>query len=99
MGALPPDWSDLYFELDLPDESRLDEARLLMAPTQLERIPGFRTKFSFRVSNTRGYGCYGPLAESCLAKLDDRSIGGYLSLEQVLSAVEHNMTQGPILGR
>jgi hypothetical protein len=99
LETLPPDWSDLYFELELPDEQRLDEARLMMAQAQLERIPGYRTRFSFRVSNTRGYGCYAPLAESCLAKLDTRLIGGYLSLERVLTAVEPNMTQGPVIGR
>lgn len=90
-----PDWSDLRFGLQLPDEARLDEARLLMAPTQLERTPGTRTTFSFRVSRTRGYGCHDQLAEACLRRLDERLIGGRLELERVLHAVEPNMTQGP----
>jgi hypothetical protein len=90
-----PDWSDLRFELVLPDEARLDEARLLMAPTQFERTPGTRTLFSFRVSRVRGYGCFDDLAESCLRKLDERLIGGRLTLDRVFHSVEPNMTQGP----
>lgn len=93
-----PSWSDLLFELDLPDELRLDEARLLMAPTQLERIPGMRHRFSFRVSHTRGYGCFSDLATACLAKLDDAGIDGDLSLERALHGVEPNLTQGPRIG-
>jgi len=93
---LAPDWSDLSFELVLPDESRLDEARLIMAPTQLERTPGERTRYTFRVSRTRGYGCFPPLAEACLRRLDGRMIGGYLTLERVLSDVKANWTQGPV---
>lgn len=93
-----PDWSDLAFQLVLPDESRLDEARLLMAPTQLERTPGTRDTFTFRVSNVRGYGCYSGLAHACLAKLDERMIGGYLTLERVLHEVRPNWTQGPVIG-
>ncbi len=92
-----PDWSDLHFELELPDELRLDEARLMMAPTQLERIPGSRSMFSFRVSNSRGYGCHDALALSCLAKLDQRTIPGTLELVRVLHDVRRNLTQGPLI--
>lgn len=92
-----PDWSDLLFELILPDELRLDEARLLMAPTQLERTPGSASCFTFRVSNTRGYGCHQGLAEACLARLDEREIEATLSLERVLHDVRPNLTQGPLI--
>jgi hypothetical protein len=91
-----PNWTELFFELDLPDEPRLDEARLLMAPTQFERVAGTRTRFRFRVSHTRGYGCFGPLAHSCLAKLDAFKMPGTLTLERVLHGVRHNYTQGPV---
>lgn len=90
-----PDWSDLFFELQLPDETRLDEARLLMAPVQLERTPGTRHRFTFRVAHTRGYGAFDGLAEKCLRKLADRDIQGALSLERVLHQVDPNYTQGP----
>ena len=90
-----PDWSNLFFELSIPDESKLDEARLLLAPVQLERIPGERHRFSFRVSSGQGYGVYAPLAAASLAKLDDRNISGVLTLERSLRAGRHNLTQGP----
>jgi len=95
LADLAPDWSDLSFELVLPDETRLDEARLLMAPTQLERVPGTRSQFNFRVSHKQGYGCFTGLAQACLAKLDARLIPGRLTLETVLHDARRNMTQGP----
>jgi hypothetical protein len=97
LADLAPDWSDLSFELDLPDELRLDEARLMMAPTQLERVPGSRSRFTFRVSRTRGYGCFSDLAEACLSKLDERRIHADLQLERVLHDVRPNYTQGPLI--
>jgi hypothetical protein len=92
-----PDWSDLLFELRLDEELRFDEARLLMAPAQLQRKAGERFLFSFRVSRVRGYGAFAPLAESCLAKLDEVGIVGELELVRVLHEVEPNWTQGPVL--
>ena len=89
------DWSDMLFELILPDASRLDEARLLMAYTQLERTAGTRDHFTFRISNGRGYGAFPGLAASCLRKLDDAGITGELGLMRVLSGVDSNLTQGP----
>ena len=93
-----PDWSDLLFELRLFDELRFDEAKLAMAPAQLQRIPGERDRFTFRVSNTRGYGAFAPLVEACLAKLDEARIKGELELTRVLHQVKTNWTQGPVLG-
>lgn len=91
------DWSDISFELELPDESRHDEARLLMTPTQLERIAGTRTTFAFSISNTHGYGCHAPLAAQCLDKLDERMIPGRLTVKRILHRVERNWTQGPVM--
>lgn len=92
-----PDWSDMLFSLELPDELRLDEARLYMAPTQLERTAGSRSHFTFRVSNNRGYGCHAPLAKACLAKLDERMIAATLTLDRLLHDVRKNWTQGPVI--
>ena len=92
-----PDWSDLLFELRLHDELKFDEARLSMAPAQLQRRAGERDIFTFRVSRVRGYGAYAPLVESCLAKLDRSHIDGDLDLVQVLHSVDPNWTQGPVL--
>ena len=92
-----PDWSDMLFELRLSDELRFDEARLVMAPAQLQRKAGERDLFTFRVSRVRGYGAHAPLAQSCLAKLDAVGITGELELMRVLHDVEHNWTQGPVL--
>jgi hypothetical protein len=92
-----PDWSDMLFELRLREELRFDEARLLLAPAQLQRKAGERDLFTFRISHTRGYGAHAPLVESCLAKLDEVGIDGELELVRVLHEVEPNWTQGPVL--
>jgi hypothetical protein len=92
-----PDWSDMLFELRLQEELRFDEARLLMAPAQLQRKAGERDLFSFRISRVRGYGAHEPLTEACLAKLDEVGIHGELELVRVLHEVEPNWTQGPVL--
>lgn len=92
-----PDWSDMLFELRLFEELRFDEARLLLAPAQLQRRAGERDLFTFRISRERGYGAYAPLVESCLAKVDEARIEGELELVRVLHEVEPNWTQGPVL--
>lgn len=92
-----PDWSDMIFELRLHEELRFDEARLAMAPAQLQRRAGMRDVFTFRVSRARGFGAHAPLAESCLEKLDRTGITGDLDLVRVLHEVEPNMMQGPTL--
>lgn len=92
-----PDWSDMLFELRLHEELRFDEARLAMAPAQMQRRAGERDLFTFRVSRVRGYGAHAPLVEACLAKLDAVGITGDLDLLQVLHEVEANWTQGPVL--
>lgn len=92
-----PDWCDMLFELRLDEELRFDEARLLMAPAQLQRKAGERDLFTFRISRVHGYGAHAPLVESCLAKLDAVGIGGELELVRVLHEVERNWTQGPVL--
>src|SRR5213076_1019285 len=53
--ALPPDWSDLYAEVELRSTDHLERAALLLSPlnpAQYGGIPGFR----FRISRTFGYG-------------------------------------------
>ena len=90
------DWSDMHFELRLHDELRFDEARLLLAPAQLQRMAGERDLFSFRISRVRGYGAHAPLVGHCLEKVDAVGITGELELVQVLHEVRHNLTQGPV---
>lgn len=92
-----PDWSDILFELRLQEELRFDEARILMAPAQLQRKAGERDLFTFRVSRVRGYGAHAPLVEACLAKVDAAGITGELELVRVLHDVDANWTQGPVL--
>ena len=49
VAELPPDWSDLYCELELDSSDYLDRAALLLAPMNPARVPG-RSAFRFRVA-------------------------------------------------
>ena len=47
VAELPPDWSDLYCELELDSSDYLDRAALQLAPINPARVPG-RSAFRFR---------------------------------------------------
>ena len=52
LAALPPDWSDLYAEVELVSSDWLERAALLMAPVNPARYggtPGFRFRVARRV--------------------------------------------------
>ena len=94
-GALPPDWSDLYAEVELVSTDWLDRAALLMAPVNPARYggePGFR----FRVARTFGYGASAEMTRRCLERVDDEGIRGVLRILRVLSDTDPVSTQGPV---
>ena len=65
LAALPPDWSDLYAELELTSSDHLDRAALLLSPVNPARYgdkPGFR----FRVARRFGYGASPGMVRRCL---------------------------------
>jgi len=94
-GALPPDWSDLYAEVELVSTDWLDRAALLMAPVNPARYgeePGFR----FRVARLFGYGASAAMTRRCLERVDDEQIRGELRILRVLSDTDPVSTQGPV---
>ena len=61
LGRLPPDWSDLYAEVELDSTDFLDRGALLLAPTNPARI-GARTALRFRAARRAGYGVAAEMA-------------------------------------
>jgi hypothetical protein len=95
LAALPPDWSDLYAEVELTSTDYLERAALLLSPVNPARyggVPGFR----FRCSRSFGYGVSAAMAHRCLERLDDEGIRGTVRVLHALSDTEPVGTQGPV---
>ena len=95
VAALPPDWSDLYCEVELTSTDYLERAALLLAPANPARYggtPGFR----FRCSRLYGYGVDDGMARRCLARLDEAGIRGTFQILRALSDTHPVQTQGPV---
>jgi hypothetical protein len=94
-AALPPDWTDLYAEVELVSSDWLERAALLMAPVNPARYggtPGFR----FRVASSFGYGASPEMTRRCLERVDQEGIRGELRILRVLSDTRPVYTQGPV---
>jgi hypothetical protein len=95
VAALPPDWSDVYAELELTSTDHLERAALLMSPLNPARFGG-RPGFRFRVARSFGYGAEPTMVRRCLERLDEAGIRGELRVVHALSDTEPWSTQGPV---
>jgi hypothetical protein len=94
-GGLPPDWSDIYGEVELRSSDFLQRGALLLSPVNPAHYGG-PTTLRFRVAQTSGYGAAPAMARRCLERLDEEHITGALRFLRVLSATSHVSTQGPV---
>jgi hypothetical protein len=92
---LPPDWSDLYAEIEFDSSDFLDRGALLLAPVNPAHFGGPLT-LRFRCARVRGYGVAPEMARRCLERLDAERITGTVRALRVLSETEHVATQGPV---
>ena len=95
LATLPPDWSDLYGELEVDSSDHLDGTALLVAPLNPTRVPG-RSAFRFRVAQSVGYGASPQMTARCLERVDAAGITGRLTILRVLSDTHNVATQGPV---
>jgi hypothetical protein len=93
--SLPADWSDVYAQIDLTSSDDLDPAALALAPINPLRY-GPASGFRFRVARSFGYGASTGMTRRCMARLDERGIGGTLTILRVLSDSRPVATQGPV---
>jgi hypothetical protein len=94
-GALPPDWSDVYAEVELDSTDFLQRGALLLSPVNPAHYGG-ATTLRFRVARVSGYGAAPTMTRRCLERLDEEAITGTLRFLRVLSATSHVATQGPV---
>ncbi len=95
VAALPPDWSDLYCELELDSSDYLQRAALLLAPINPARVPD-RSAFRFRVAHSFGYGASPQMTGRCLERVDTEGVTGKLTILHALSDTHNVATQGPV---
>jgi hypothetical protein len=98
LARLPPDWSDLYAEVDLDSTDFLDRGALLLAPANPARYGGQKT-LRFRAARRAGYGVAAEMARRCLERLDAEAITGTVRALRVLSDTDvpaSTPSQGPV---
>ena len=71
VAALPPDWSDVYAELELRSTEHFEQGALLAAPINPARVDE-RPVFRFRCAREFGYGAAPGMVRRCLERLDER---------------------------
>jgi hypothetical protein len=95
LAELPPDWSDVYAEVELTSSDHLDPGALLLSPLNPAR-DGQRFAFRFRCSREFGYGAAAPMVRRCLERLDAAGIPGIVRILRALSDTHPVQTQGPV---
>jgi hypothetical protein len=81
--SLPPDWTDLQFDLRIADESRYIEAATLL--TQINAQPYSRYDWHWRVNvaNQFGHAAAAETVQGTLRLLDEQDIAGEMAVREV----------------
>ncbi len=95
LAGLPPDWSDLYGELELTSTDFVAPASMLCVPINLRR-EGTSTALRFRCARTFGYGAAPGMVRRCLERCDEAGFTGTVTVLRVLSDSKPVGTQGPV---
>jgi hypothetical protein len=95
VSRLPPDWSDLYAEIELGSSDFLERGALLLAPVNPARYGGALV-LRFRCAKDKGYGVAAGMARRCLERLDAERITGKVRPLRVLARTGLVATQGPV---
>ena len=95
LATLPPDWSDVFAEVELASTDYLEPAALALSPLNPGRH-GTRATLSFRVAHSRGYGASPEMTRRCFERLDEAGITGEVRVVRSLSDTFPARTQGPV---
>ena len=94
LSGLPPDWSDLYAELQLTSSDWIEPGAVMLAPINPRR-EGTRLALRFRAARLAGYGASAGMVERCLERCDGMGMQGSVEVLRVLSDTRLVGTQGP----
>jgi hypothetical protein len=95
LANLPPDWSDLWCEVELDSSDYLERAVLHMAPVNPSSF-GDGKGFRFRCARRFGYGASPQMVRRCLERCDRDGIRGTVRILRVLSDTSPVGSQGPV---
>jgi hypothetical protein len=95
VSELPPDWSDVFAEIELTSSDHLEPGALALAPLNPARY-GDSSGLRFRCARLFGYGASPGMVRRCLERLDERDIPGTISIVRALSDTKPVATQGPV---
>ena len=95
LATLPPDWSDLYAEVEVSSSDYIEPGALRLSPLNPTR-PDARPLFRFRAARKFGYGASPEMVRRCLERLDEAGIRGELRILHVVSDSYPAKTQGPV---
>ena len=95
VALLPPDWSDVYGEVELVSSDHLDPAALALGPVNPTRF-GDERVFRFRCARLFGYGAAPVMVRRSLERLDEQAIPATVRILSVLSDTKPVGTQGPV---
>jgi hypothetical protein len=95
LRELPPDWSDIYAEVELDSTDWIERAALLMAPLN-PRLEGGKPALRFRCAHSFGYGAAPEMVKRCLERCDEDGIRGRMRILRVLVGTDPVGTQGPV---
>ena len=93
--TLPPDWSDLYLEVELLSSDYIARTSLHMSPLNARREGG-KPALRFRAAHRFGYGAAPQMVRRCLERCDEDGIRGELRVLRVLCDTQPVGTQGPV---
>jgi hypothetical protein len=93
--TLPPDWSDVYAEVELTSSDYIEPGAVRLGPLNPTR-PDARPVFRFRAARNFGYGAAPEMVRRCLGRLDEAGIRGDLQILRAFSDSYPAKTQGPV---
>lgn len=96
VAKLPPDWSDVWAEIDLLSSDYLERAALRTAPLNPRRAGNDLTTLRFRSARRVGYGASPQMVHRCLERCDTDGIRGRVRVLRALSDTDPVYTQGPV---
>jgi len=95
IAGLPPDWSDIFAEVQLTSTDFVERAAVLTVQCNPRR-DGDRAALRFRCARVTGYGVSPEMARRCFERCDAEKIRGSVVILRVISGSRHVATQGPV---
>jgi hypothetical protein len=95
LSTVPPDWSDIYAQVQLDSTDYVERGALLLAPINPARFGG-PAALRFRSAHHFGYGVSPEMAARCFERCDEEGITGDVEILYVLSDTHPEATQGPV---